>query len=111
MKNLMGVVRDRPAMHGSLGQAIADLCTVIKSDLTLVDAVRILTQHGPGGGKLSYVKKMDTVIAGSDIVAVDTYTATLFGFKPRDIAYIPIAEKMGLGRSDLSKLTIEQIAL
>jgi uncharacterized protein (DUF362 family) len=106
MKNMMGVVADRPAMHGNLGQAIADLNTLIKPDLTVVDCVRILTAHGPSGGKLSYVKRLDTVIAATDVVAADSYTATLFGFKPSDLAYIKIGASMGLGQSDLSRLTI-----
>ena len=109
MKNLMGVVRDRPAMHGKLGQAIADLNTLIKPDLTVVDAVRILTAHGPAGGKLSYVKKLDTVVASTDVVAADAYAATFFGLKPDDLDYVRIGAAMGLGRSDLSKLRIEEL--
>jgi uncharacterized protein (DUF362 family) len=111
MKNLMGVVRDRPGMHASLGQAIADLHTRIKPDLTVVDCVRILTSHGPSGGKISYVKKLDTVLAGIDIVAIDSYVATLFGLKPSDLAYVKIGQSMGLGSSDLSSLRIQEIAV
>jgi uncharacterized protein (DUF362 family) len=109
MKNLMGTIRDRPALHGNLGQAIADVSTVIKPQLTVVDAVRILTAHGPSGGSLSYVKKLDTVIAGVDVVAADAYTATLLGFKPTDIAYINAGAAMGLGQADLSSLRIEEL--
>ncbi len=111
MKNLMGVVRDRSAMHGNLGQAIADLNTLIKPDLTVVDCVRILTRNGPSGGKLSYVKKLDTVVASTDIVAADSFTATLFGLKPNDLAYVKIGAAMGLGRSDLSKLKVQDFSV
>jgi uncharacterized protein (DUF362 family) len=108
MKNLMGIVADRPAMHGNLGQAIADLNTLIKPDLTVVDCVRILTSNGPSGGKLSYVKQLDTVLATTDVVAADSYTATLFGLKPSDLAYVKAGAAMGLGQSDLSSLRIEE---
>ena len=111
MKNLMGIVRDRSAMHGNLGQAIADVNTLIRPDLTVVDCVRILTSHGPSGGRLAYVKKLDTVVASTDIVAADAYTATLFGLKPNDLAYVKIGAAMGLGRSDLSKLKIEELSV
>jgi uncharacterized protein (DUF362 family) len=111
MKNLMGVVRDRSAMHGNLGQAIADLNTLVKPELTVVDCVRILTSHGPSGGKLSYVKKLDTVIASTDIVAADSYAAGLFGLKPNDLAYVKAGAAMGLGRSDLSTLRIEEVSV
>jgi uncharacterized protein (DUF362 family) len=109
MKNLMGIVRDRQTMHGKLGQAIADLNTLVKPQLTVLDAVRILTAYGPSGGKLSYVKKLDTVVAGTDPVAIDAYAATLLGLKPTDLDYVKIGAAMGLGQSDLSKLKIEEL--
>lgn len=110
MKNLMGIVRDRPTMHNKLGQAIADLNTLVKPQLTVLDAVRILTAHGPSGGKLSYVKKLDTVVAGTDPVATDAYAATLLGLQPTDLDYVKIGASMGLGQSDLSKLKIEELS-
>jgi uncharacterized protein (DUF362 family) len=111
MKNLMGVVKDRSAMHGNLGQAIADLNTLIKSDLTVIDGVRILKAHGPAGGRLGDVKKLNTVVASTDIVAADSYAAGFFGLKPNDLAYVKIGAAMGLGRSDLSKLRIEEFSV
>ncbi len=111
MKGMMGLVRDRSHMHGSLGQAIADLNTVIKADLTVVDGVRILTAHGPSGGRLADVKKLDTIIAGVDPVAADSYAATLLGLKATDLAYLKIGAAMGLGRSDLPNLRIDELTV
>ena len=111
MKNLMGVVWDRGALHNDLGQCIADLNALVRPQLTVIDAVRILTAYGPTGGSLSYVKKLDTVIASPDIVAADSYAASLFDMKPEDLPYIVAATGMGLGRSDLENLKIEQISL
>jgi uncharacterized protein (DUF362 family) len=109
MKNLMGVIRDRPAMHRNLGQRLADLASRIRPALTVVDAVRILTWGGPSGGNLDAVKKMDTVIASPDIVAADSYAATLFDFDPMSLSYIQAGISMGLGRSDLEQMKIEEI--
>jgi uncharacterized protein (DUF362 family) len=111
MKNLMGVVRDRSAFHRNLGQRIADLSTLLKPKLTVVDAVRILMANGPTGGNLDDVKKLDTVIASADIVAADSYATTLFGKQPEDIAYIKAATAMGLGRSDLTNLRIQELSV
>jgi uncharacterized protein (DUF362 family) len=111
MKNLMGVIRDRPAMHRNLGQRLADLTSRIRPALTVVDAVRILVANGPTGGNLDDVRQMDTVIASPDIVAADSYAATLFGLQPLDLAYVRAATDMGLGRSDLDGLKIEEIAV
>jgi uncharacterized protein (DUF362 family) len=111
MKNLMGVVRDRGAFHVNLGQRIADLSTLLKPKLTVVDAVRILMANGPSGGNLNDVKQLDTIIASADIVAADSYAATLFGSLPEDIPYIKAAAAMGLGRSDLSNLRIDEFSV
>jgi len=58
----MGVVLDRSAMHLELGQCIADLNALVRPQLTVVDAVRILTANGPTGGNLGDVKKLDTIM-------------------------------------------------
>jgi uncharacterized protein (DUF362 family) len=109
MKNLMGVIRDRQAMHVNLGQRLADLTSRIRPAVTVVDAVRILMANGPTGGSLDDVKKLDTVIASPDIVAADSYAATLFDLRPDDLDYIRAGAAMGLGRSDLGQLKIEEI--
>jgi len=112
MKNLMGVIWDRPMMHGNLGQRIADLTSLIQPRLTVMDAVRILVGGGPtGGGDLNNVKKMNTVIVSPDIVAVDSYATSLFGLQPSDIKYISAGAAMGLGRMDLNNLMIKEITV
>jgi uncharacterized protein (DUF362 family) len=54
---------------------------------------------------------MNTVIASADIVAADSYATTLFGMQPEDIAYIRAASQMGLGKSDLKNMRIEEIVV
>jgi uncharacterized protein (DUF362 family) len=111
MKNLMGLILDRGQIHYNMGQRLADLTTVMKPSLTVVDAVRILTQGGPTGGNLAWVKKMDTIIASHDIVAADAYGATLFGMKGDDLDYVKAGAAAGLGRKDIQNLQIERISL
>jgi uncharacterized protein (DUF362 family) len=111
MKNLLGVVTSRSRYHSNLGQRVADLTSRVRPTLTVIDAVRILTAHGPTGGNLDDVKKLDTLIASPDIVAADSYAATLFGMQPDDLAYIQAGAAMGLGRSDLANLKIEELTV
>ena len=111
MKNLMGVIYDRPMMHANMGQRLADLSSRVRSHLVIIDAVRMLMANGPTGGNLNDVKKADTIIASGDIVAADSYAATLFGLKPDDLAYIKKGHKMGLGNKNLDQLKIEEINL
>jgi uncharacterized protein (DUF362 family) len=109
MKNLMGVIQDRSAIHQDLGQRLADLSSRVRPALTVVDAVRMLMAHGPTGGQLEDVYQTDTVIASADVVAADSYAATLFGLQPGDLDYVRCGAEMGLGSSDLASLRIEEI--
>ncbi len=111
MKNLLGIIWDRPAMHRNMGQRIAELTSLVRPTLTVVDAVRILVANGPTGGNLADVKQTNTVIASADIVAADAYATSLFGLTPADVSYIPAAAKMGLGTLDLSGVKVEEIGL
>ena len=111
MKNLLGVVHHRNQFHVNLGQRIADLTTVVQPSLTVVDAVRILVDHGPSSGNLDDVKLTNTVIASHDIVAADAYAATLFGFSGKDIPATRIGAEMGLGTLDLDSVKVEEISV
>ena len=77
----------------------------------MIDAVRILTNNGPTGGDLADVTKLDTLIVSPDIVAADSYAATLFGLQPEDLDYVRIGAQNRLGRSDLALLNIQEIDL
>jgi len=110
LKNWMGVMGgDRGKAHQNLDAAIADLAIIIKPCLTVLDAVRILTAHGPKGGDLADVRRLDTVVAGVDQVAIDAYGATLFGMTGEDLGYVRDAAARGLGRMDLSRVAIKKI--
>jgi uncharacterized protein (DUF362 family) len=74
----------------------------------VMDAVRILTAHGPTGGSLNDVKLTNTVIASHDTVAADAYAATLFGLTGTDVAYVKAAADMGLGTLDLKSIKVEE---
>jgi len=111
MKNLLGVITRPGRIHSNLGQRIADLASRVRPTLTVVDAVRILMNHGPTGGNLEDVKQANTVIASRDFVAADAQAATLFDVAGSDISYIKAAAAMGLGTMALDSVKIEEISL
>ncbi len=107
LKNSMGVLGgDRGRMHHDLGQKLADLATVVRPTLTVIDATRILLRSGPQGGNLKDVKVMDTVIASADPVAADAYATTLFELKPEAIESTRAAFRMGLGEMQIANMKI-----
>lgn len=116
LKGLMGLIWDRESFHSQLNinQAIADLATVIKPQLTILDATRAMVSGGPGGP--GDVKKPNLIIAGVDPVAVDSYGVGIVpwygqSFKGRQVEHLLIAHQRGLGKIDVEKLKIARGAV
>ena len=110
LKNIMGVLGgNRGNIHHDLDRNIVELNTVMRFDLIVLDAVRVLTANGPQGGRLQDVRVLDTVVAGTDPVAVDSYGATLFGISGSDVPHVLYASQRGLGEIDLKKVRISRI--
>jgi uncharacterized protein (DUF362 family) len=110
MKNVMGIMGgNRGSIHKNIDVALADINSVFKTHLVVVDATRILTAHGPQGGDIKDVRKLNKVIASTDIVAADAYATTLFGLKPEDIAVTVEAHKRGLGEMRIERMKILKV--
>jgi uncharacterized protein (DUF362 family) len=110
IKNLMGCVWDRRTYHSNgLQTCIADFLYVKKPNLNIVDAYRVLTRNGPGGGNLADVNLMGSMIISPDIVAADSAAFALVGRSQGQVEYVRIASEAGLGQMDLSKLNISRL--
>ncbi len=118
LKNMMGLCtrKTNVNMHlGSgerndpvyLGQSIAEISLIRKPDLVLMDATEFITTNGPmGPGEM---KKMDKVVAGTDLVAVDALCCTYVNFSPDEIVSITKAHEMGLGEINYQQLNIAEL--
>jgi uncharacterized protein (DUF362 family) len=112
MKNVMGVIgSNRAVLHKGIHEALPDLNRAVKSHLTIVDATRVLIANGPQGGRLEDVRRFDTVVAGRDIVAVDTVAGSLFGKGPGEVRYLQIAHDSGLGVADMRAIRLKKVAI
>jgi uncharacterized protein (DUF362 family) len=106
MKNLMGVTGgSRNRFHQDIDNSLVDLAVFLKPQLTVLDAIRVLTANGPTGGNLADVKRRDTLVAGVDQVPVDAVGATLLGYKPEEIGYLVQGHARGLGTIDFKSLS------
>ena len=89
-----------------LSQSIADLNLIRTPDLCIVDATTFLVTKGPAGpGDL---RTSDTVVAGSDPVAIDAYSTRFLDLKPGDVKMIGMAERLGVGTASLKQLRIDE---
>lgn len=112
MKNLMGVLGgNRGFFHGDIHHSIVDFAKAIRVDLTILDATRILTAHGPNGGSLRDVKELRTIVFGTGIVSVDAFGATLFNMRPDSLDFLSIAAREKMGEINTSRMNIRRIAV
>ena len=114
MKNLMGLIWDRAYLHQKidLHQGIADLCTFIKPSLIIMDGTKALTTKGPEGPGMTVNTKV--IIAGTDQVAVDSYTLGLStwngrAYSPGDVRHISAAHALQIGEMNLEKLNVKKM--
>jgi len=109
MKNLMGIVWDRGYWHKTdLSQCIADILTVRKPALNIIDAYHPMVRNGPRGKSVEDCVEMRTLLASTDIVTVDAAAAKLLGHNPADITHVRIAHEMKLGRMDLENADVRR---
>ncbi len=113
LKNLMGLVWDRATFHNDMDidAGIADLATVLRPHLTILDAITILKTNGPSGP--GEVEQFGGIVAGVDPVAVDAYGVGLSTWDhqtltPEQVGYIRQAAARGVGTLDLASLRIAQ---
>jgi len=98
MKNWYGLLGGpRNRLHQAIHEVITDLAQFIRPTLVVLDGSRLLVSNGPTGGSPSDVRPGNVVAAGTDQVAIDCIGARLLGLDPQDIAYLGMAEKLGLG--------------
>ena len=116
LKNMMGLVWDRMAMHSRYGlaTAIVDMCTLLKPDLAVIDATRVLSSRGPGGPGV--VLEPGEVIASADPVAADAAAVASYEWygrhmKAGNVGHIVEAHNRKLGRMDVDKLLIQRVTV
>lgn len=107
MKNLMGVCGgNRGVIHQDIGKKLVDLTSFINPDLTVIDAYRVLLRHGPTGGSLEDVEKLNKIVVSTDPLLADIYACNLMGVEPSQVPYVRIAIERNFGISDIGKADI-----
>jgi len=114
LKNMIGAVTDegKGLMHRrGISQAIADLNTVVKPDLVIVDALKAMTRGGPTAGQMV---SLETVIASHDPVAADLIAAERLFKAEQDpnplqaanaVPHIQDAAALGVGTNDPDRIS------
>ena len=106
LKNIKGVVQDKVhyQMHQTaLAEAMMDLWSVIKADLSIVDMIRPAEGFGPSSATPT---DFGCVVAGKDPVAVDATICRMVGLDIKKVPYFEPARERGLGNFDEALIEI-----
>ena len=103
MKNLFGIVPGsiygfpKNMLHwAGIPEAIVDLNSAIKIDLSLVDGIMGMEGDGPLEGR---PKNLNLLMAGVDPLAVDATATRIMGFDPLKIPQFIYAYRKGMGKA------------
>ncbi len=109
LKNMKGLLpnREKSRFHRmGLHKPIAHLQTGIRQDFIVVDHICGDLDFEEGGNPVT----RNCVMAALDPVLVDSYACWLLHYTPDDVPYVRMAEKLGIGSTDLASadiLTVE----
>ena len=103
MKNLWGCYPDtmRCLHHKYLSRKLALLTKVLNPKIILIDGTYALDGHGPMYGE---AVKADLLMAANNPVVADAFGSAIMGIPVTQIEHIMIAEKEGLGTTNLDVL-------
>lgn len=98
MKNMFGLLPDKfkGKYHvRGMDRVIVDINSVLKPALTVIDGFVGMEGRGPVHGQ---PVRMDTIIAGADVVATDATGARVMGIDPQTIEHIKWGHERRLGK-------------
>lgn len=96
---------EKEKLHRSLAESIVDLATVVKPSLNVIDGMMLcrdpdLTHYDPKPVHLN------TILAGTDYMAVDCVGLQIAGRSPSEIPYLKCAVERGIGESNLDEIQV-----
>ncbi len=113
MKNWYGLLGGRRnQFHQHIHSIISDFALMMQPSLVVLDGMHVLMSNGPTGGRLSDVKQVGTVIAGIDMVAVDSCGySTLLNRDVANLDYLHKAHERGLGNMNWQETAWKEVRI
>jgi uncharacterized protein (DUF362 family) len=107
LKNSWGCNPDtmRGMHHQDLPRKLSLIAHHLKPKIVVIDGTYALNKHGPMFGD---VVPANLIVVADNTVAADVLGTSLMGFTPRKIAHIKIAEKEGLGSTNIQDIELNR---
>jgi hypothetical protein len=109
LKNLFGCLPgyDRLMIHNHINEILADIASVVKPDISLMDAIVAMEGDGPIAG---IPRRMNLILCSDNVVALDYIASKIMGFNPEKIHHILNAKKkIPIGEIDVIGYPVEAV--
>ncbi len=105
IKNLYGVFqrKSKSRLHRHLDEILPYLAETVRNDLLVVDGLTCMEGNGPVVGNPVC---LNALVAGVDIVSVDSVCSSLMGFNPSEIKHIASSVGRAPGTADMEKIEV-----
>ncbi len=98
IKNWYGLLGGRRnVFHQDIHTIITELAALVRPTLVILDGVTAMMHNGPTGGSLSDLADTNTLVAGTDPLAVDAFGAKILGRRIDQLPHLQQAADAGLG--------------
>ncbi len=105
MKNWYGLLGGRRnQFHQDINGIVVELAMLVRPTFVVLDGTASMMANGPTGGSLADLKPTNSLVVGTDGIAVDAFGATLLDKTWRDLPYLARAAELGLGTADFEAL-------
>jgi len=111
VKNMYGTIPSglRRKLHGDyirsedFSQALTDIFSAIRPQLTIMDGIVAMEGEGPASGNL---RSLGVILTSRDTLALDTVATKIIGLNPRDVYTTRYSEERGLGIGSLENIEV-----
>ncbi len=111
VKNIFGCVpgKGKKIVHlhapkpAALAEAVVEVFSRVRPQLTLMDGIVAMEGRGPNGGD---AREVGVLLASRDAVALDAVAAAVCAFDAADVPTTQLAARRGLGVGDLARIEV-----
>ncbi len=111
IKNYHGIIPDHYKIQhhkDEINQKLVDLHKAVRTHLTVLDGLVGMEGLGP---RLGQAVRLDLILAGADVVAVDAVASEIMGIRADEVETTRLAATQGLGCADLAAIRIAGLPL
>jgi hypothetical protein len=99
-------LHDEYSVEGRVDGWVVDLASFHPADYNVVDGIRGLQYTNHNNRRPDQMVRSNLVLAGEDLVAVDSVVTKIMGFNPRDFEFIHMASQRDMGTMDSGRIEV-----